>query len=332
MSARQPQRERPAPGAEVQLCVWSGPALARYGFGVGHPFGNERLEVFWDGLRAAGLEARVRVCEPVQADDALLGRFHGGGYVGRVKALSRVGSGFLDYGDTPAYPGVYEAAATVAGSVVAAAEALLEGCCRRAFVPVAGLHHARRDRAGGFCVFNDCALAIVTLLEVHGLERVAYVDIDAHHGDGVYYGFEDDPRVIIADFHEDGRYLYPGTGFAHERGSGAAAGTKLNIPLPPGAGDELFLARWTEVEALLARYPPEFILFQCGADSLGGDPLTHLDLTVAAHAHAARRLCAIADAHCGGRVLALGGGGYDHANMARAWTAVVSALLEPPTT
>jgi acetoin utilization protein AcuC len=238
------------------------------------------------------------------------------------------GEGFLDNGDTPAFPGMYEAGAAVVGSVLDALRWILERPRRRAFVPIAGLHHARRDRAAGFCVFNDLGVAIETLRAVHGIRRVAYVDIDAHHGDGVFYSFENDPELIYADLHEDGRYLFPGTGFANETGRGAATGTKLNIPMPPGADDVLFRREWERVEAFVRAGRPEFIILQAGADCIDGDPLTHLRYTSAAHAQAAARLRGLADELCDGRLLATGGGGYDRAGLASAWCAVVEALLD----
>ncbi len=214
----------------------------------------------------------------------------------------------------------------VVGSVLDALARIMDGTCRRAFVPIAGLHHATRDSAAGFCVFNDCGVAIETLRQIYGLQRVAYVDIDAHHGDGVFYSFEADPDLAFADLHEDGRYLYPGTGGAEETGSGAGHGMKLNLPMDMQAGDEAFFAAWDRAEAFVDAHAPEFILLQCGADSIAGDPITHLQYTPAAHAHAARRLCALADRHCQGRLLALGGGGYNRDNLARAWTAVLAEL------
>ena len=214
------------------------------------------------------------------------------------------------------------------GSNLDACDRLMRGSCRRAFIPIAGLHHARRDSAGGFCVFNDPGIAVETLRARYGLERIAYVDIDAHHGDGVFYSFEDDPQVFIADIHEDGRYLYPGTGFANETGRGPAAGTKLNVPMPPYANDEVFLEAWNQVEKFVRAAEPEFILLQCGADGLAGDPITHLQYTAAAHAHAARRLSVLAEEYCDGRLLAMGGGGYNRANLAEAWTAVVKSMIE----
>jgi acetoin utilization protein AcuC len=197
---------------------------------------------------------------------------------------------------------------------------------RRAFVPIAGLHHARRDTAGGFCVFNDCGVAIELLRSRHGIRRIAYVDIDAHHGDGVLYGFEDDPELYIGDIHEDGRFLYPGTGWSHETGSGAAEGTKLNVPLPPGAGDGEFIAAWERVAAHIEASRPEFIILQCGADGLAGDPLTHLQYSAAAHRAAAAALRDIADRHCGGRLVALGGGGYSPRGIGEAWCTVIDEM------
>ncbi len=313
----------------TSVCVVVGETLARYGFGYGHPFGPDRLNAFYQALRQQGLDHRVTLCPPSLAGEAELARFHHPDYIARVRALSQRGSGFLDAGDTPAFKGVFEAAATVVGSVLATMDKLLHGQCRRGFVPIAGLHHARREGAAGFCVFNDCGVAIASLRQIHGIERVAYVDIDAHHGDGVFYAFVNDPSVIIADIHEDGRFLYPGTGASDETGEGRARGSKLNIPLPPGAGDAAFFQAWERVEAFLDQHAPEFIILQCGADSLAGDPITDLSLTAAAHAHAARRLCHLADRHARGRLLALGGGGYNRDNLAAAWTAVVACLLDP---
>ena len=300
--------------------------LARYGFGDGHPFGPDRLAAFVREFGTRGLDRRVRVLEPRNATDVELRAFHTAEYLELVRERSASGTGFLDAGDTPAFRGVYEAAAGVVGATLSAVEAIMHGECRRAFVPIAGLHHAARDRAAGFCVFNDCGVAI-ELLKRAGLKRIAYVDIDAHHGDGVFYAFEDDPAVIFADLHEDGRYLYPGTGMAEEIGKGAALGLKLNVPLPPGADDRTFAAVWPNVMAHLEKFAPEFVILQCGADSLEGDPITHLRLTPQAHGRAARELAAFAE-RCGhGRVLALGGGGYNRHNLAQAWNAVVENLL-----
>lgn len=307
-----------------ELFLYVGEALGRYGFGGGHPFSPLRQGAFLKGLEREGLV--VRRCEPCPATREEIERFHTEEYVARVIEASRDGVGYLDGGDTPAFPGVYEAAATVVGSALDAARRMVHGECRRAFVPIAGLHHARRDSAAGFCVFNDCGVVIESLLGELGLERIAYVDIDAHHGDGVFYGFEAEPRLIFADMHEDGRFLYPGSGTATERGRGAGEGVKLNIPMMPGSDDTAFHGRWPEVEALLEAHRPQFIILQCGADSVAGDPLTHMRYSAAAHGHAAARLRDIADRHAEGRLLALGGGGYNLDNIADAWCAVARSL------
>ena len=311
-----------------QVAVYVGEGLKRYGFGVDHPLNQERLGAFWQAMQHSGLAQQVTVCEPVQAQQQIIERFHEHDYVERVKAQSRLGKGFLDYGDTPVFPGIYEAAATVVGCAVDATEKILAGTYQRAFIPIGGLHHARRHTAAGFCVFNDCGVVIETLLKQHHLTRVVYVDIDAHHGDGVFYSFETEAALYFVDIHEDGRYLYPGTGLATETGQGVAKGTKLNIPLPPQANDEWFWRVWDFAEKFIVQAEPEFIIFQCGADSLAGDPITHLEYTFEVHAHAAKRLCVLADRYCAGKILGLGGGGYNLENLATAWTAVVAAFLE----
>ena len=308
--------------------VYKGETLASYGFGDPHPFGLDRHDVFHAELAAAGLDAHIEYRAPASAsvDDLLL--FHSADYIDRVSRMSSEGRGFLDDGDTPAMPGIFEAASTVVGSTLAAVDSIMAGDTRRAFVPIAGLHHAGRESAAGFCVFNDCGVAAEYLRSKYGLSRIAYIDIDAHHGDGMFYGFEDDPDLIFADIHEDGRYLYPGTGAESETGTGRARGTKLNIAMPPGAGDRQFDRAWARVESYLDNARPEFILFQCGADSLEGDPITHLCYTENAHASAAAALCRLADRHCGGRIVGTGGGGYNRTNIARAWTRVVQSFVE----
>lgn len=312
----------------AEVAVVAGERLARYGFPNGHPFGPDRHAAFLRELERSGLAGRVRLLEPVQATSDEILSFHTAEHLQRVQEASQAGTGALDAGDTPAYRGVYEAAACVVGSSLAAAEWVMAGGRRRAFVPIAGLHHAGRDRAAGFCVFNDIGVVVERLRARHGLTRIAYVDIDAHHGDGVYYAYESDPALIVADVHECGTSLYPGTGASEETGLGAAAGTKLNIPLPAGAGDREFEHAWGRMLAHVAAARPEFCILQCGADSVAGDPLTHLRFSASMHGRAATALCYLADELGHGRVLALGGGGYDRGNLAAAWNAVVAGLCD----
>ena len=317
-----------APTKTPPITVLAGEAIARYGFGEGHPFGPDRHGAFLAGLEERDLPGRVVLEEPADASRDDVELFHESHHVGFVREMSERGSGFLDFGDTPAFPGIYDAALSVVGTTLRAGEMVMEGRCRRAFVPIAGLHHAGRIRTSGFCVFNDCAVLIEALRRRHGLKRIAYVDIDAHHGDGVFYGFADDPDVAFADIHEDGRFLFPGTGARSETGEGEAVGTKLNIPLLPGAGDAEFRAAWREIVAYLEEVRPEFIVLQCGADSIAGDPITHLQFSEDAHGEAAASLCEIADRFAQGRLVALGGGGYNRRNIAVGWSRVVQEMVD----
>ncbi|MEO7402266.1 MAG: acetoin utilization protein AcuC, partial [Burkholderiales bacterium] len=298
--------------APVQLYV--GEALRKYGFPDEHPLSIDRQGAFWDAARDRGLDRRAAVIEPTIAAREAIMQFHDEGHVDWVRAKN-AGGGLLDGGDTPAFPGVYDAGAAVVGTALAALDAVMSGQTLRTFQPIGGLHHARRNSSAGFCVFNDLGVVIEALRAKHRVTRIGYVDIDVHHGDGVQYSYDDDPELIFADIHQNGRTLYPGTGHTHEIGKGEAEGTKLNLPLLPGAGDREFFEAWERAEDQIDRFAPEIILFQCGADGLAGDPLAGLRYTRAAHAHATKRLCVIAERHCKGRLMAFGGGGYDLGNL-----------------
>lgn len=310
-----------------RVALYVGDEIGRYGFPGGHPFGPSRMRSFFERARDRGLDQRASLFSPVQASREELALFHDEGFVRFVEEHDDSEGVLLDNGDTPSFRGCYEAAAAVVGSTVDAARRMAKGELERAFIPIAGLHHASRTGAAGFCIFNDAGVAIEVLRKELGVARVAYVDIDAHHGDGLYYGFEDDKDVCFADIHQDGRTLYPGTGSPDEVGKGDAVGTKLNIALPPGADDRNFESAWGAVEEHVRNARPELILLQCGADSVAGDPLTAMRFSPKAHAMAAERLCAVADDLGHGRVLAMGGGGYNHENLAEAWSNVLEALL-----
>ncbi len=302
-------------------------AVAAYGFDNGHPFSRDRHDLFHEELAASPVAADVEFVAARMATREELLSYHTADYLDYVRETCDGGGAMLDEQDTPAWKGLYEAASAYVGGTLNLVEAIMSGRANRGFIPIGGLHHAFRDKTAGFCVFNDCGIAAELLRSHYGLERVAYVDIDAHHGDGMFYAFEQDPTVFIADIHEDGRVLFPGTGHRHETGKGVAEGTKLNIPVRPRADDDRFMEAWEEIEAFLEAARPQFILFQCGADILTGDPLTHLKFSVDAHAHAARRLCDLANRHAEGRILGMGGGGYNHDNLAKGWTAVVREFV-----
>lgn len=312
----------------MSTCLYADENLARYGFPEGHPFGEDRQLAFMREARSQGLIERVNIMPGKPAGREALERFHHPDYVDLVFRAEAEGIAYLDFGDTPVFPGVYEKSVYVVGSALAGLEAVMQDQCKRTLQVIGGLHHAGRSHASGFCVFNDIGVLIETLRAQYGIRRIAYVDIDVHFGDGVFYAFEGDPDVIIADVHQDPRTLFPGTGFAYETGTGEAEGTKLNIPMRAGSGDAEFASVWPRVESHLEKFEPDFFLFQCGADGLGGDPLAGLNYTSATHALAARRVRALADRHASGRLMAFGGGGYNRQNLGKAWSAVLEAFVE----
>jgi acetoin utilization protein AcuC len=314
-----------------RLGVAYGKASNLYSFPGGHPLNNKRIEIFARSLESFKDRGEIQIYEPQMALEPELLEFHEREYVSFVKKSSATGSGYLDYGDTPSFKGVYEASLFTVGGTLIGLKEIAERRLDHFFNPVGGLHHAKRDAAGGFCVFDDPAVAIAKALRDFNFKKVAYVDIDAHHGDGVFYGYEKDPRVLVGDIHEDGRFLYPGSGFANETGLGEALGTKMNIPLPPGSGDDKFFEAFDKIIDFLKRKQVEFIFFQCGADGLAGDPLTHLKYSQKAHAYAAKKLHELCHEVCEGRILAMGGGGYEPRNVDSAWSAVVRELSSPIT-
>ena len=301
-----------------------GPRSASYDFGPGHPLTPRRFGPGIDLLRAVGATPGLAP-EPV-VDEELLA-CHSAGFVGVVRGFSAdpfglPAAGIAEGGDVPPFRGMHEAGSMVAGGSLRAMEAILRGDVEHAFHPGGGLHHAMRDRASGFCIYNDVALAVARARR-DGL-RVLYVDLDVHHGDGVQALFRDDPGVLTVSIHETGRYLFPGTGFADEIGEGAAAGTSVNVPLEPGTGEGPWLdAVRLLVPSLAAAFRPDIVVSQHGADSHAFDPLAHLRVTTTAMGAAARIVDAVAHRWAGGRWLATGGGGYDaYRVVPRSWSLV----------
>ena len=310
-----------------KTCIMLGDELAEYHFGIQHPFGPKRYWAFKKEFEKRSLCEKSQIHTPSCASEEQLKLFHTEDYIEKVKTLSATGNGYLDQGDTPARKGIFEAASVVVGTTLKAAD-LTMTTCQQAFTPIAGLHHATRQSAAGFCVFNDCGIAIEYLRHKHNIKRIAYIDIDAHHGDGVFYSFESDKELIFVDLHQDGRTLYPGTGDVMETGKGEAAGSKLNIPLQPGCTDETAMKFWEAAEHFINKAQPEYILLQCGADSLDNDPITQLSLSASFHQFVANRLSKLAHKHCQGRLLAMGGGGYNLENIKAAWNGVIEGLSD----
>jgi acetoin utilization protein AcuC len=310
------------------------PAYARFDYGPEHPLRMERLGLTWALMEAYGLTRLpgLQLAEPAPAPDAVLRTFHTPGYLEVLRAVSegyevpdayRFG---LGPGDNPIWPGCFEASALACGGSIRAAELVAGGEVARAFAFAGGLHHAMPDRASGFCYLNDAVFAIQAL-RTHGL-RVCYVDIDAHHGDGVQAAFYNTADVLTISTHERGDRLFPGTGAVDEIGVGPGRGYAVNLPLHPYTDDQVYLEAFDAVVPPVVRaFRPDVVVAQLGVDGHRTDPLTHLALTVNGFAAAVERILALAP-----RLVALGGGGYDLANVARAWTAAWALMngLTPP--
>lgn len=299
-------------------------SLISYNFGPGHPLAPVRVELTMALAEELGLfdaEAVTRIkSEPASDEELLLA--HTAEYIEAVRRSGthlnpdpRHGLGTMD---NPVFPGMHEASAAVCGATLAAARAVRSGEYDHAVNVAGGLHHAMPAAASGFCVYNDPAVAISWLLN-NDVNRVAYVDIDVHHGDGVQHIFFDDPRVLTISLHEDGRFLFPGTGFANEKGAGSCA---VNIPLPPGTGDAGWLRAFTAVvPPLLESFGHDVLVTQHGCDTHFLDPLAHLELSVDGQRAAHAALHELAHRTCAGRWIAAGGGGYELVQVVpRSWT------------
>ncbi len=296
-------------------------AELRYDLGQHHPFKAIRPQAVKSLLEHSGLLAASNVFEPEMAGLEALSAVHSKKYLSRVMRASRGEDvpDCLEYGigtsDTPIFAGMHEATSLVVGGTLLAAELVASGRYTRALSLAGGLHHAQSDKGGGFCVYNDLSVAI-SYLRTQGL-RVAYLDIDAHHGDGVQWIHYDDPNVLTISFHETGRYLYPGTGFIYELGRNEGLGASLNIPLEPYTQNVSFLEALDRVlEPVLACFKPDVLVLQAGADAHFFDPLADLALTVPGYQEMFKRIVQYSDRFTGGRMVATGGGGY------ATWTAV----------
>jgi acetoin utilization protein AcuC len=304
-----------------------GPRSTTYDFGPAHPLTPRR---FGPGISLLESLGAVPNLAPEPASDDELAWIHDAAYIDVVKGFSKApmsaSRAGIGPGDTPAFAGMHEAAAAVAGGSLRAMEQILRGDVEHAFHPGGGLHHAMRHRAGGFCVYDDPALAIARARR-DGL-RVMYIDLDVHHGDGVQMIHWADPGVLTVSIHETGFTLFPGTGFEDEVGGGAALGSKVNLPLDAGTGEKGWLAALELVLPELAdQFKPEVIVSQHGADAHAFDPLAHLRITTTAMGAAARAIDRLAHKHAGGRWLSTGGGGYDvYRVVPRTWSLVWLAV------
>jgi len=297
-------------------------AFTRFDYGAGHPLKHIRLKLTFELIKACGLlgPSDPRLIEPAPASMEDLLTFHTQEYLDLLQGSNSgrhfAGSEFfgLGPGDNPVFPGVLDGSRLAAGASLKAAELVDSGEADVAFNIAGGLHHAMADRASGFCYINDPVIAIKAL--VGRGRRVAYIDIDAHHADGVQEAFYDTDKVLTVSLHETGRMLFPGTGFEQETGAGAGKGYCVNVPLPPESDDELFTYAFSEiVPPLMEMFKPDIVVSQLGVDSFRTDPLTHLNLTTNGFCKMVAMIKSLAP-----KWIALGGGGYDITNVARAWT------------
>lgn len=303
--------------------------LLHYDMGPQHPMRPERLRRTYDLLDSYGaFESGLEVVAPSPAAWEDVVTTHSPDY---LEAINRLSSG--DYfpgahhygfgsGDNPIFPNMYEAALRYTGGSVDAAQAILDGAGggQVAFNIAGGLHHAHYDRAAGFCILNDPAIALRRLRQKFA--RVAYVDIDVHHGDGVQESFYDDPTVLTISLHESGRTLFPGTGYTDEIGVGAGEGYSVNVPFAPYTTDDLWLWAWREAALpILKAFRPDALLLQMGADPHVLDPLAHVCLTAQGWLEAVKDVQALEKP-----IVAVGGGGYNMTTVPRMWTLAVSTL------
>ncbi|MEO8889441.1 MAG: acetoin utilization protein AcuC [Jatrophihabitantaceae bacterium] len=308
---------------ECSACaIWDEGYLA-YDFGD-HPMNPVRLELTIALARELGVLDRLAVLPPAPADEQQLLTVHAADYLAAVRTAGEQPdfSGFgLGTDDDPVFAGIYQASALIAGGSAIAARQVWGGHVQHAVNIAGGLHHAMKGYASGFCVFNDVVLAIRTMLAA-GAKKIAYVDIDVHHGDGVQAAFYDDPRVLTISLHQDPRTLFPGTGWPSEIGTGAAEGTAVNVALPPGTGDAGWLRAFhAVVPGAVRAFAPQVLVTQCGCDTHHEDPLANLELSIDGQRAAIGELHRLAHAAAGGRWVAFGGGGYGVVRcVPRTWT------------
>lgn len=309
------------------------PEYLRYDFGEDHALRQLRVRLARDLIADYGLLKEAEEIRPAPAEPAAVARVHTADYMSVVQDLSVHPKGAAyEHGlgtvDNPVFPGMYEATLLQVGGTVRACEEVASGARTRAMNLGGGFHHAMPDKASGFCIFNDVAVGIRSLLEDRDLRRILYVDIDAHHADGVQAIFYEDPRVFTISLHEDGHYLFPGTGSTDEIGTGEGRGFAANVPLPPYTRDVSYLYAFQEVVPPLARaFKPEVIVSQLGADGHYLDPLTHLMLTTETYEAVGMMLDELSKELCGGRWIATGGGGYEVTAVPRVWTVLFATML-----
>jgi len=305
-----------------------GPIYLEHTTGAGHPERPERLRAIVKRLEASSLLARLVTIQPRPAAEEWLTTVHAPDYVRRVRERCRAGAGYVDTTDAPVSRQSYDAAVAAVGGVLAAVDAVVEGKVRSAFCAVRPPgHHARRDRAMGFCLFNNVAIAARYVQKKHGLAKVLIVDWDVHHGNGTQEIFYDNPTVFYFGIHQSP--FYPGTGRAEERGEGKGRGTTLNVPLAAGAGDRAYRQAFErDLRPAAEAFRPDFVLISAGFDAHEGDLLGRMKVTTDGFADLTRIVRAVAERHCGGRLVSVLEGGYQLEGLADSAEAHLRVLME----
>jgi acetoin utilization protein AcuC len=321
--------------SEGVALVWD-EALRAYDFGPGHPLAPVRVQLAMRLAHDMGALDGVTLLTPGRASADEIAAVHSIDYIDAVRRASVDPSAIdiprgIGTADDPSFAGMHEAAALIAGATLTAARAVESGRVQHAINIAGGLHHAMPSAASGFCIYNDIGIALAWLLDA-GFQRITYIDVDVHHGDGVQKMFYDDPRVTTISIHESPLSLFPGTGFPHEIGGSGALGTAVNIALPAGTGDQGWLRAFhAVVPQVLEAFQPQIIVSQHGCDSHIDDPLAHLALTVDGQRMSYEAIHRWAHRFCEGRWIAVGGGGYEWVDVVpRAWTHLIAEAAGTP--
>ncbi len=314
--------------------IWSD-RFTKYNLGEGHPMNARRLDIPYQLYKNLDFHDNHSIVDftPVEAsEDDLLG-YHSKNYIKMVKSLSKAGDGYygrygLGTGDCPVFPEMHESSCLIVGGTLMGTDLIMNDEVDQAFSLMAGLHHAFEERAAGFCYYNDAVIAIKHLQEVYGIDRVLYIDTDVHHGDGVLSAFYSSKNVLGLSIHESPQFLFPGTGLSDEIGKEEGLGYTINIPLFPGTWDDLYMDLFESIiPCIWKEYDPEFIVWQCGADGHFGDILGHLNLTTNLYNYLGKRISELSDdCSANGRLLLLGGGGYNPDSVARVWMTILAGI------
>jgi acetoin utilization protein AcuC len=318
-------------GVTDSVAVFYNERFIDYDLGPDHPLHQDRILLHYELSKALGVLQGPGVSEPKfePATDEQLALIHSKEYIEQIRSLStQKNYSVLDTGDTSAFPGAYDVARLLVGGTLAAVDSVMKSKVDHSWNPGGGLHHAHTDRAAGFCIFNDVAIACRYLQKHYGVKRILYLDIDVHHGDGVQELFFDDPSVLTLSIHQTGRTIYPDSGFSNEIGEGEGLGYSVNVPLPPYTNNEQYLEAFEAiVPPIIEAFHPEVIVMQNGVDTHYQDELGNLILTTHAFDSISSRVHELAHRLVNGRLVAVGGGGYSYYSVPRCWTVILANLI-----